>query len=110
MCKVQKNKQKEINLHYTTKHKELSRCKLCNRSYRTPYSLRQHMYSHRETDKLYKCITCQVSFPFISQLRIHLLKHRRKPKFECMECMQVYKYRHDMLKHSCEHNAPVIKC
>ena len=46
----------------------------------------------------------------LSQLKIHRLKHTRKQSYECTECSEPFKYRHDMLKHLREHTAPLLRC
>ena len=83
---------------------------MCNKRYSTLHSLQQHKYYHMKMLLNFTCTRCNASFPFFSQLKIHRLKHMRKQKFECTECSEPFKYRHDMLKHLREHTAPILKC
>ena len=61
-------------------------------------------------EKQFVCKKCGLSFPFLSQLHIHRLNHTRKLRFECTECSQLYKYKHDMQKHLKEHTAKEYQC
>ena len=109
-CKFRSNKRKVTNKHYRLKHKTISKCTYCRKTYSTPHSLTQHLYLHNKNDKGYLCKRCGKIYPFHSQLLIHKIKHTRKYKEECTECSLTFKYRHDMLKHCCEHFAKEYKC
>ena len=75
-----------------------------------PYSLKQHLYKHKGMEHQFDCKKFGLSFPFFSQLYIHRLKHTQKLRFECPECSQPYKYKHDMQKHLKEHTAKEYRC
>ena len=109
-CGMQTKSHKELNKHYRITHKLLSKCNFCERSYSTLHSLKQHVYMHQKHRMEFKCTKCNRVFPFISQLRIHCLKHTRKSWFECDTCFQLYKFKHDMMKHRKKHYAPTVKC
>ena len=108
-CGVRKQSRKEIT-HYVTKHNEPWVCNVCNKKYCTPHSLQQHKYYHMRMSRNFTCTRCNASFPFLSQLKIHRLKHTRKQKYKCTEFSELFKYKHDMLKHLREHTAPILKC
>ena len=99
ICGIQKPTRKELTHHYILKHNILNVCNVCNKGYSMPHSLQQHKYYHKKKICTFTCTRCNTSFPFLSQLKIHRLKHTRKQNFECTECSEPFKYRHDMLKH-----------
>ena len=109
-CNIRLKKWKDINGHYKAVHMTYLECKICKVKYSTSYGLKQHMYVHLKMTGKYMCRKCNKSFSFRSQQKIHLLSHTRNPKYECAECFQMYKSKHDMLKHKKEHYAPEIKC
>ena len=45
-CLVHTLKHRDINAHFRTAHKRKLKCKECEKSYDTPYSLKQHLYNH----------------------------------------------------------------
>ena len=99
-CSVRSNTRKGLHQHYMSSHRHPNNCHLCDKKYRTPQSLKQHLYSHLMTKMDHKCKKCGKVFPFYSQLKIHQPSHSKKPRFECDECYQPYKFRQNMLKHS----------
>ena len=109
-CKFRAKRQKETSDHHRTVHKNISRCKICRKSYNTPHSLKQHLYKHAKVTKNYVCKSCGISYPFHSQLQLHKLKHSRKYQEECTEYCLTFKYQHDMLKHCREHTAEELGC
>ena len=82
-CTFRSNKRKVTNNHYRLEHKKINRCKFCKKSYNTPHSLKQHLYTHKKDIKGYLCKTCGNTYPFHSQLLIHRIKHTRKYHEEC---------------------------
>ena len=109
-CTTRSKSRKELYSHYKTTHKRQHKCKSCDKHYKTPYSLNQHSYTHRQSNQLLTCIKCKKTFAFKSQLAIHRNKHTNYGRYECMECFNVFKYKHDMYRHYREHTAKIIAC
>ena len=109
-CSVRSKSRKTIHKHYMSSHHQQNVCKLCDKKYNTPHSLKQHLYGHLKTTMNHKCLRCMRKFPFYSQLKIHMLSHTKKAKYTCNECYQTYKFRHDMQRHRRQHFAPTVKC
>ena len=77
-CIFRSNKWKVTNNHYRLEHKKINKYKYCKKTYNTPHSLNQHLYTHKKDIKGYLCKTCGNTYPFHSQLLIHRIKHTRK--------------------------------
>ena len=109
-CTVKSETRKELYQHYKATHKRVHKCKNCEKHYKTPYSLNQHNYTHRQPHQMLTCKKCNRTFAFKSQLIIHRNKHSNYGKYECTECFAKFKYMHDMYRHRREHTAKMLKC
>ena len=109
-CTMRSNSRKELYMHYKTCHKRIHKCKKCNKQYKTPYSLKQHTYKHRQPQLLLTCNKCNKTFVFKNHLKIHRNSHTIDGKYECPECYSVFKYKHDMYRHLREHTAEILEC
>ena len=109
-CTSRSNSRKELYLHYKTTHKQVHKCKNCDKYYKTPYSLKQHSYKHRKPQQLLACNKRNKTFAFTSHLMIHRNSHSNYGKYECMECYSVFKYKHDMYRHLREHTVEILEC
>ena len=90
-------------------HKDVV-CDVCNRSFKTPSSLKRHSYSHGELK--FFCDQCNESFVFQSELNFHKTIHRWIPTFKCMSknCKKVYKSANELNKHVLKHSGMVWDC
>ena len=99
----------ELNEHHVKLHKDVL-CEVCNRSFKTPSSLKRHSYSHGELK--FSCDQCNESFAFQSELNFHKTIHHRIPTFKCMSknCDKVYKSSNELNKHVLKHSGMVWDC
>ena len=74
-CTSRSHSRKELYLHYKSTHKRVHKCKNCDKHYKTPYSLKQHSYKHRQPQQLLTCNKCNKTFAFRSHLVIHRNSH-----------------------------------
>ena len=109
-CTSRSNSRKELYLHYKTMHKQVHKCKNCDKYYKTPYGLKQHSYKHRQPQQLLACNKCNKTFAFTSHLLIHRNSHSNYGKYECTECYSVFKYKHNMYRNLREHTAETLEC
>ena len=73
-CKTKVNSIKAWNAHHRRLHRgNLLKCKLCNKEFKTPSFMRDHMYVH--SDKAFKCNLCGMVFTFKSSYQIHRRTH-----------------------------------
>ena len=85
-CMMILKSRKDLYQHHKSTHKGLHKCKNCKKKkYRTPYSLNQHNYIHKNTGHLLTCIQCKMTLAFKSQLVIHKSRHTKYGKYECSE-------------------------
>ena len=100
---------RELSEHHIKLHNDVV-CAVCNRSFKTPSSLKRHSYSHGELK--FSCDQCNEAFAFQSELIFHKTIHRRIPTFKCMSknCKKVYKSANELNKHVLKHSGMVWDC
>ena len=72
---------RELNKHHIKMHKDVV-CDVCNRSFKTPSSLKRHSYNHGELK--FPCDQCNESFAFQSELNFHKSIHKHVLKHSGM--------------------------
>ena len=94
---------RKLNEHHIKSHKNVL-CESCNKSFKTPSSLKRHSYSHGELK--FPCDQCDEAFAFQSELTFHKTVHRNIPTFKCLSknCNKVYKSANELNKHILKHS------
>ena len=81
-CKDKFPSVKNWNTHHRQYHKGWKLdCKRCQKQFRTPSAMRDHMYIH--TDKLFNCSECDKKFAFKSTLQAHKKAHSKVQMHYC---------------------------
>ena len=110
-CKPKFNSVKAWNAHNCQLHRDkLLKCKLCNKDFKTPLFMRDHMYVHR--DKAFTCNLCGMVFAFKSSYQIHRRTHLKAQLFKCFakNCAHEYKWAQDLHRHVQKHLKCVYGC
>ncbi len=70
-------------------------CAVCNSSFKHESSYRNHVKSHIE-NTLQTCPVCKRDF---RQLQTHMQQHKQGPKFYCIKCSQIFKFKSYLRQH-----------
>ena len=110
-CKDKFPSVKNWNTHHRQYHKGWKLdCKRCQKQFRTPSAMRDHMYIH--TDKLFNCSECDKKFAFKSTLQAHKKAHSKVKMHSCFSggCAKKYKWAQDLHRHIKKHLNIVFHC
>ena len=110
-CKEKFPSVKNWNTHHRQYHKGWKLdCKRCQKQFRTPLAMRDHMYIH--TDKLFNCSECDKKFAFKSTLQAHKKAHSKVKMHSCFSggCAKKYKWAQDLHRHIKKHLNIVFHC
>ena len=111
MCKDRFPSVKIWNTHHRQYHKGWKlECKRCQKPFRTPSAMRDHMYIHADT--LFKCSVCDSKFAFKSSLLSHKKVHSKARMHRCFSggCTKKYKWAQDLHHHIKKHLNIVYHC
>jgi KRAB domain-containing zinc finger protein len=85
---------------YLTAHRRLHseepkiQCTICNKIFMFQFNLREHMFIHSNTEKLFNCEQCNKSFRTQMLLKLHTLNHPTERQFQCNVCAKRFGYKH----------------
>ena len=109
MCPHKSDSARDLTRHHQNMHGILY-CRVCNKAFNNPISLRRHEYTHKE--KKFQCSMCPESFNFNSELKTRLIQHQRRAKHLCAfpNCVKLFKNKPDLTHHAKEHTSKAIQC
>ena len=89
-------------------------CAVCQRSFLTVSSLKQHLKNHTKdaaSDKPYQCQKCDLSFETSAGLQVHLSMHQDKKDFRCDICNKDFVRAATLAVHQkCKHGSEKKTC
>lgn len=88
--------------HRTTHMQNVNKCEICNKTYRQPASLRNHMLKH-ENKKPFVCEICGKGMTQKSGYKKHMLLHTGDKPYTCEFCGKKFRYNSNLLCHRRSH-------
>lgn len=77
-------------------------CELCEKSFRSPSALRQHMRTH-SVEKPFKCTVCGKGFSKSWSLTSHMQTHSSEWQYKCDICDKGFHYKANLKAHKKSH-------
>lgn len=91
--------------------KEVSKCELCNRVFKSLCYLKQHNSARHSPSKLHRCKKCSKRYSTEEELEAHFVKHNSGPKpYPCDGCDKSFHYNSDLRRHTRLHTRNLFPC
>ncbi|KRT80182.1 zinc-finger associated domain containing protein [Oryctes borbonicus] len=87
---------------------KLLQCRVCNKSYRKPCHLTEHMMHH--TGEKYSCKLCDKKFAHSSSLSAHMKRHTGDKLSRCQICNKSYTRHSHLTDHMKKHTGEKLSC
>ena len=108
-CQFLSKSLRELNDHHVNNHDQVC-CKGCDKTFKTPSSMKRHAYSHGRLP--YLCDLCNRGFAFQSELDFHKTVHRTISSYHCVSkgCGKLFKSSNELNKHALKHLGVAWEC
>ena len=77
----------------------IHQCKLCSKTFKSPYFLVDHIKRDHEGRKDHKCHICGKEFGRRTVLQKHIKRHKKIKDFVCETCGKAYRFKNELSEH-----------